>query len=405
MGASPKLELADIFSRYQRSLGVLSPAQSKVVQDILNCRTAVLGGHVGRCDDCGQEEISYNSCRNRHCPKCQFLARARWVEARSSELLPVPYFHVVFTLSHVLNPLILANKKTLYELLFRAASDTLKEVGASRLKGGQMGFTAVLHTWGQNLMDHPHLHLIVPGGALSPDGSQWNATAFDFLLPLKALSSVFRGKFLSALEKMRAQLHYPSHLVELKDPGRFKNLLRRACEKNWVVYAKRPFAGPKQVLEYLGNYTHRVAISNYRLLKLENDHVHFRYRDNKTGKSAVMVLHAREFMRRFLLHVLPRKFVRMRHYGFLGSRFKQEKLASARQALGVLPAPADPAVSAIPRPAPVKPDWKEWLKKTTGVDLRRCRTCQIVAMREVRTLRPKLPSQVFRSRVETWDTS
>ena len=383
----PKLELAEIFRVYQHLLGPLSPAQYKVVRDITNCRTRVLGGHVRQCGGCGGEEISYNSCRNRHCPKCQFLARSRWVEARKSELLPVPYFHVVFTIPHVLNPLVLCNKKPLYELLFRTVSETLKEVGARRLGGAELGFTAVLHTWGQNLMDHPHLHLIVPGGGLSSDGQRWIPTPEHFLLPTPVLSEVFQGKFVNRLERMREQLSYPGSIAGLKEPGRFKHLLRAAVEKRWVVYAKRPFAGPEAVLNYLGNYTHRVAISNYRILKLENDHVHFRYRDRKTRESKVMVLHATEFMRRFLLHVLPPKLVRMRHYGILGSRMKKLKLETCRQIL----LPPAPIATRPSVPTPQAPsDWKQWLKEKTGVDLDSCRACGARAMRETFVLKPRL---------------
>lgn len=386
LAGRPKLELAQIFSEYQHLLGPLSKDQRKVVQDIMNCRTSACGGHIRRCSGCGEEEVSYNSCRNRHCPKCQFLAQARWVEAREGELLPIAYFHVVFTLPHVLNPLILRNKKALYELLFKSVSETMKEVAARRMKGAQVGFTAVLHTWGQNLMDHPHLHLIVPGGGLSPDGKSWIKTPENYLLPTKILSEVFRGKFLSSLEKMRDKLIYPGAIEELKDPGRFKNLLRKATENRWVVYAKRPFAGPKQVLNYLGNYTHRVAISNSRLIKIENDHVHFHYKDYRSGGSKVMVLHASEFMRRFLLHTLPRKFVRIRHYGIMGSRFKKQKLEHSRAALKVPPTPAAQTEKA-------SLDWKQWLKQKTGIDLSRCRKCENGEMREVLSFSPRLSSR------------
>jgi hypothetical protein len=315
------------------------------------------------------------------------------VEARCSELLPVPYFHVVFTLPHVLNPLVLCNKKPLYELLFETVSQTLKEVGARRLGGAELGFTAVLHTWGQNLMDHPHLHLIVPGGGLSPDGRRWIATPERFLLPTPVLSDVFCGKFLSRLERMHGELTFPGSMGSFKEPGRFKHLLRQAAEKRWVVYAKRPFAGAEQVLNYLGNYTHRVAISNHRILKLEDDHVHFRYRDRKTRESKVMVLHATEFLRRFLLHVLPPKLVRMRHYGILGSRMKKLKLDACRQILLPQLTSTTQQTSASPL-SPSQPqapsDWKQWLKEKTGVDLERCRACGAQAMHETFVLKPLL---------------
>jgi hypothetical protein len=333
------------------------------------------------------------------------------VAARSGELLPVAYFHVVFTLPHVLNPLIRANKKQLYELLFRSVSETLKEVGARRLRGAEMGFTAVLHTWGQKLTEHPHLHLIVPAGGLSPDRKSWVPTPANYLLPLKVLAEVFRGKFLSRLEQMRAELTYPAAIGELKDPGRFKNLLIKSAEKPWVVYAKRPFAGPKAVLNYLGNYTHRIAISNFRILKCENDHVHFRYRDYKTGETKIMALHAKEFLRRFLLHVLPSRFVRMRHYGLLGSRSKQDKLARSREIL-------TPPAHAVDAPLPgnsISSDWKQWLKEKTGVDLARCRACGQAGMREVMVLKPRFHTRArdlwkntgppFATPSVKWDTS
>jgi Putative transposase/Transposase zinc-binding domain len=338
-----------------------------------------MGGHVSQCQDCGNQEISYNSCRNRHCPRCQFLARARWLEAREGDLLPVPYFHSVFTLPHVLNPLILCNPKPLYDLLFRSASETLKEVGTRHLKGASLGFIAVLHTWGQNLMHHPHLHVIVPGGGLSADHASWKKTPENYLLPIKVLSDVFRGKFLSALEKMRTDLKYPGSIESLQDAGKFKHLLREAAAQPWIVYTKRPFAGPKQVLNYLGNYTHRIAISNYRLLALEKDHVRFRYRDYRDGgKTKEMELHAKEFMRRFLLHVLPSRFVRIRHYGMLGSRVKKKALEKARTILG---APVKIEANAT---LPATSDWKEWFKQKTGIDVTRCRKCKDGLMTELR---------------------
>jgi hypothetical protein len=393
LAGKPKLELADIFSAYQHLLASLSPEQAKVVRDLLNCRTSMLGGHVRRCSGCGGEEISYNSCRNRHCPKCQFLSRARWIEARTSELLPISYFHVVFTLPHVLNPLILRNKKALYELLFKSVADTMKQVAARRMNGAQIGFTAVLHTWGQNLMDHPHLHLIVPGGGLSPDGTKWVPTSEDYLLPTRILSQVFRGKFLSGLERLRGELSYPGAIEELKDPGRFKNLLRQSAEKPWVVYAKRPFAGPKQVINYLGNYTHRVAISNGRLIKIEGEAVHFYARDYRSRTTKIQQLHVTEFMRRFLLHTLPRGFQRIRHFGFMGSRFKRQKLELCRAAIAPTATPQAPA---NPEPTPPLEDWKQWLRATTGIDLTRCRRCDDGEMREVCTLAPRIPRRSIR---------
>jgi hypothetical protein len=299
------VEVTDVFRRYQHLLGPVHSGSAKIIRDIKDCRTARLGGHVNRCEkeECSHEEISYNSCRNRHCPKCQFLTRAKWVQERIDELLPVEYFHVVFTLPHALNPLILQNKKRLYDLLFKAASQTLKEVSQRNLKA-EVGFIAVLHTWGQNLMDHPHLHVIVPGGGLKEKSGErkWIHCKKGYLLPIKILSQVFRGKFLSQLEKDHGKLKFKGKLEHLSNPSEFKNLLIKSAEKSWVIYAKKPFAGPKQVISYLGNYTHRVAISNHRLLKIENEEVSFRYRDYKDeNKKKVMTLHTKEFMRRFLL--------------------------------------------------------------------------------------------------------
>jgi hypothetical protein len=323
------------------------------------------------------------------------MARAKWVDARVDELLPrVPYFHVVFTLPHELNPIILHNKRKLYTLLFKSSSDTVKQVGSQRLGGAQMGFTAVLHTWSQKLMDHPHVHMIVPGGGLSPDHTQWVPTPENYLLPTKGLSAVYRGKFLEALERMHGELEFPEVIKKFADPGCFKNLLRKAVQNDWVVYAKQPFSGPKQVLNYLGNYTHRIAISNFRLVKHEDGVVHFLYRDRKTNESKVMALPALEFLRRFLLHVLPPKFVRLRHYGLLGSRLKNTNLKTCRTIL--LPeslavsTPSPVATQAEPSPEQQKDpsDWMQWLKEKTGVDLKKCKACKTGNMHRARTLQP-----------------
>ena len=410
LAGRPKCEIADVFSDYQHLLPPLSPTQAKAVRDLLDCRTARMGGHVSRCQSCSQEEISYNSCRNRHCPRCQFLARARWLEAREDELLPVPYFHGVFTLPHALNPLVLNNQSALYGLLFKTVAETLTQVAARKFEGASLGFTAVLHTWGQTLMPHPHLHLIIPGGGLSPDQTRWQPTPENYLLPTRVLSQVFRGKYLEALEKLRPELEYPGALREFQNTGRFKNLLIQAASQDWVVYAKRPFAGPKQVLNYLGNYTHRVAISNYRLLKIEDDHVHFRYRDYRDdNKQKVMALHAREFMRRFLLHVLPSRFVRIRHCGLLGSRSKKRNLEKARTILGVTRTEvAEPAVAEKEKPATATADWKTWLKAKTGRDVTRCASCKdgrLIRIRELERWPWRRRSAVGRSLWGGWDTS
>ncbi len=362
----PRLEIADIFRRFRDELGPLPPQSLRVVDNIVDCRTEKLGGHLRLCADCDYRDQSYNSCRNRHCPKCQFLATQRWVENRQRELLPVEYFHVVFTIPHDLNRLTLQNKAVLYDILFKTAADTLKEV-FHRKFDAEVGFTAVLHTWGQNLMEHPHLHMIVAGGGLNLTKNSWVTCKKGYFLPLKILSTVFRGKFLSTLENSHPELSFHGAIAKFKDSERFKMLLAEASKKNWVIYAKKPFAGPLQVINYLGQYTHRIAISNHRLIKIENDRVHFHYRDyadNNEGK--VMALEAKEFMRRFLLHVLPKKFVRIRYYGFLGNRFRAAKLSACRKIL----CHEQPEI----KPAQKK-NWKELFKELTGIDINLCPLC------------------------------
>ncbi len=348
----PALEVADIVRRCGdrfRQTHRVSFAQQRVLRDVTACRTAELGGHVQACDGCGHRQISYNSCRNRHCPKCQAAARAEWMAAREQELLPVPYFHLVFTLPQQLRPLALQNKKVMYGLLFRAAADTLLTVAADpKHLGAKIGFLAVLHTWGQNLMHHPHLHIVIPGGGLSEEGSKWvpckrSRHGQNFFLPVRILSRVFRGKFIAGLKRAYAQgqLEFHGQLKSLTNPRQFEQLLNQSVRTDWVVYAKRPFGGPKQVLKYLARYTHRVAISNHRLLRLEDDRVTFRYKDYADNQqTTTMTLEATEFLRRFLLHVLPRGFVRIRHYGLLSNRDRTARLNQCRKLLGV-PAPEE----------------------------------------------------------------
>jgi hypothetical protein len=283
------------------------------------------------------------------------------------ELLPVEYFHVVFTMPHVLNPLTLQNKSILYNILFKAAADTIKEVAEKRL-GAEIGFVTVLHTWGQNLIEHPHLHMIVPGGGLRRDRLKWVSCKNSYLFPLKILSTVFRGKFLSLLEKSHNDLEFHGRISRLSTKTNFKGLLVEAAKTPWVVYVKKPFAGPKQVISYLGQYTHRIAISNHRLTKIEENQVHFRYRDYADkNKNKIMVLSAQEFMRRFLLHVLPKKFVRIRHYGFLGNRLRREKILNCKNLL---------SVKTVEPKSLDKKDWKERLKEITGIDLTACPVCK-----------------------------
>jgi len=333
-----KLELADLFRSLDALfLDSLPAAQRRVVEDITACRTAVLGGHLKQCDQCGYREIAYNSCRNRHCPKCQAAARAEWMQARADDLLPVEYFHVVFTLPEHLSLLALQNKRVIYDLLFRATSETLLELAADPKRlGARIGFFCVLHTWGQTLQHHPHLHCVVPGGGLSADHAQWVACRKGFFLPVKVLSRLFRGKFIAYLSKAREdnQLTYAGKLSHLAEADEFNSWLRELWQVEWVVYAKPPFGGSPQVLKYLARYTHRVAISNGRLLELNDGRVTFSYKDYAANSEIkTMALETGEFARRFLLHVLPRGFVRVRYYGFLANCCRTEKLALCRRLL------------------------------------------------------------------------
>jgi len=311
----------------------------KVLDAIVRCRTAALGGHRDQCVRCGHQAISYNSCRSRHCPKCQGNARAKWLAARSAELLPVPYFHVVFTLPHELSALALGNKRLLYDLLFRTSSASLLELARNpKHLGADIGGLGVLHTWGQNLQHHPHVHYIVPAGGLALDGSKWIDSSHRFFLPVHALSRVFRGKFVAELKQLVAQnkLQFHGSQQYLATPGCFANFLRQLFQQDWVVYAKPPFGGAEHVLNYLARYTHRVAISNHRLVAFENDRVSFRWRDYvHGGKQKVMTVSADEFLRRFLLHVLPKGLVRIRHFGFFANRRRSAALERCRELLGV----------------------------------------------------------------------
>jgi hypothetical protein len=384
MSEGPRLEVAEVFRQhaeeYLAKYGA-SPQQRRVLRDVQNCRTAVLGGHVEQCDHCGHQRIAYNSCRNRHCPKCQGPARARWMQARQAELLPVPYFHVVFTLPETLGPLALQNPQVVYDVLFRAAGETLLEVAANPKRlGARIGFLAVLHTWGQNLLHHPHLHCVVPAGGLSADGAAWVPGREDYFLPVKVLSRVFRGKFLAFLKQAigRGQLAYHGSLAPLADPDEMERLLDRAVRTHWVVYAKRPFGGPEQVLKYLARYTHRVAISNRRLLRLEGGQVTFSWKDYAHGnQQSTMTLAAVEFIRRFLLHVLPSSFVKIRYYGFMANRCRREKLARCRELLG-----HGPPATAEGQPEQIVPT-AEVTDETPKV---RCPVCQKGTMHIIRQL-------------------
>ena len=336
------LEVADVVRAHAADLnrvrnGRLSGAERKVLRDLAACRTAACGGHVQRCSDCHHLKVAYNSCRNRHCPKCQELARAEWVAERQRELLPTQYFHVVFTLPHELATLALQNKAVLYDLLFRTAAETLKQVARRpEYLGAEIGFLAVLHTWGQTLDLHPHVHCVVPGGGLSPDRSRWVSCRRDFFLPVRVLSRLFRGKFLSALKDLHehGRLTFFGRLEQLQDAASFRTYLAPLYKKEWVVYCKPPFSGPLAVYKYLARYTHRVAISNSRLLALDDGKVSFTWKDYANGaKQRLMSLSAVEFLRRFLLHILPKGFVRIRHYGFLANRCREQRVALCRRFL------------------------------------------------------------------------
>ena len=338
----PPLEVADVIRAagaafLERARMYFGRLQWKALNAILRCRTAALGGHIDECSRCGQRVLSYNSCRNRHCPKCQGNARHRWLEARRAELLPTRYVHVVFTLPHELAPLALVNKKVIYGLLFRLSAETLMEFARDpRLLGAEIGFFSVLHTWNQKLEHHPHVHCVVPEGGVAPDGSRWVRPRYNFFLPVKALAKAFRGKLLEAVEEAftAGQLRFPGQMKPLAAPRAFAELLGKSSRHKWVVYAKRPFGGPEHVLEYLGNYTHRIAISNHRLLELKDGEVSFRWRDSAhKNKKRVMTLRAEEFLRRFFLHVLPTGFVRIRHFGLFSNRLRKVSLELCRNLL------------------------------------------------------------------------
>ncbi len=374
----PALEVADVFRRYgdayrQQHAGSLSRAQLRVMTSIERCRTSALGGHIEQCDQCSYQRNAFNSCRDRHCPKCQSLARAQWIEERQAELLDTPYFHVVFTLPEEIAAIAYQNKEVVYGVLFRAASETLQTIAADpKHLGAQIGFFAVLHSWRQNLMFHPHLHCVVPGGGLSPDGTRWISCRCDFFLPVRVLSRLFRRLFLEFLEKAFAdgQLQFFAALQPLQDHQVFLRSLAPLRKRKWVVYAKRPFAGPQQVLDYVGRYTHRVAISNNRLLNIDDRQVQFRYKDYRDGsQQKTMTLSAHEFIRRFLLHVLPEGFQRIRYYGLLGNRYRKEKLERCRQLLGMTP--PEEASSAEKAPE----DYRDRYEALTGSSLWECPAC------------------------------
>ena len=338
------LEIADIFREYGHAFRETYPVPAyytKVMNLIVCCRSAAMGSHTERCDECGYERVAYNSCRNRHCPKCQYTAREKWIIERESELLPVPYYHIVFTIPDLLNKIVLVNKQIMYDILFGAASETLLVLGKDEKHlGAEIGLIAVLHTWGQNLMDHPHLHCIVPGGGLIRNKARWvlpkKAKYNEFFIHVNIISDLFKKKFLYYFKKVykSEELKFAGSIKYLSAPEMFHDLLNVLYKKKWVSYCKRPFGGPEQVLEYLGRYTHRVALTNSRIKRIEDGHVIFEWKDYRKGnEKKEMALSPVEFIRRFMLHILPEGFFKIRYYGILSSRNKKKALAQCREIL------------------------------------------------------------------------
>jgi hypothetical protein len=376
-----KLELADIFRKHLSKLGPLSGFKARVANAILRCRTEALGGHLWQCDHCGHRVISHNSCRDRHCPKCQALEAARWMEFQKANLLPVPYFHVVFTVPKSLHGLLSCNPRIGCDLFFKAAAETLQEVAFNpRNLGAKIGFLSILHTWTQKLLYHPHLHCIVPGGGLSPAGDRWIPAKPGFFLPVRVLSRVFRGKLLSLLERSILQGR-----IALPRPG-LRGILREASRQDWVVYSKPPFSGPEAVLQYLSRYTHRIAISNQRLLSMTGDLVSFLWKDRSDGnRNKVLTLDAVEFLQRFLRHVLPRGFVRIRHYGFLANPIRKKMIKRCREFLHATPPENDHEPSQV---------WHELLLRINGKDALKCPICQMGRLELVDKILPSFAASL-----------
>jgi hypothetical protein len=386
----PPLEVADVLRRfgraYRQTYGGLSPDQARVTRALIQCRTAALGGHVDACDACGARQISYNSCRDRHCPKCQAAATAAWLERERAYLLPVPYSHVVFTLPHTLAPLALQNARLCYGLLFQAAAQTLLEIAADpKHLGARIGFVAILHTWGQTLLHHPHLHCLVPAGGLAPGDERWIACRRGFFLPVRVLGALFRGRYLALLETAgrEGRLRFHAQLQALADPVVFARLLRQARRKKWVVYAKPPFGGPEPALKYLARYTHRIAISNARLTSLTEAAVTFTWKDYRQGsRQRSMQLAPCEFIRRFLLHALPKGFVRIRRFGLLANCQREARLARCRALL-------DERQPLSPVEEPGRDDADAAAsQKTNAPRERRCGACGQGRLRTVEVLPP-----------------
>lgn len=376
----PTLKVADVFRRYgdtyrDHAGPAMSMAHRRVMTAIEQCWTAALGGHVEQCDRCEHTRIWYNSCRNRHCPTCQSLARAAWIEDRAADILDTEYFHVVFTVPQAIAEIAAQNQSVVYGILFRATAETLRTIAADpKHLGAAIGFFAVLHTWGQTLVHHPHLHCVVPGGGLSPDGTRWISCRPGFFLPVRVLSRLFRRLCLTALQDAcdGGQLRFAASLQALSDPQGFADHLQPARQTEWVVYAKPPFAGPQQVLDYVGRYTHRVAISNHRLIDIDDGHVRFRYKNYRADPAQTqktMTLGAPEFIRRFLLHVLPPGFHRIRYYGLFGNRHRREHLAHCRHLLGTAARSERVGHPTIPA------DYRDRYEALTGCSLRVCPRC------------------------------
>jgi hypothetical protein len=375
----PRLTVGDIFRAHgeaYRKSQALSAQQRKAMRAIETCRTPVLGGRVDVCDQCGEAQVVYHSCRNRHCPTCQSLSQARWIEGRMRRLLPTDYFHVVFTVpDDLLNGIILRNRELFFDLLFAAGSRTLLELGADPERlGAQLGITIVLHTWTRDLRFHAHLHCIVTGGGLHPDGDRWLRAREGYLFPVRVLSKLFRGKLLASLSAAHAagQLDLSGPCADLAEPRAFARLKDQLYKTNWVAYAKKPFAGPEQVFRYLGRYTHRVGLSNQRLVDLTDDGVTFRTRGDATA-----CLPPDQFIGRFLQHVLPRGFVKIRHFGLHAPANATTRLEIARRAIESARSKAPPQAPAVTEPAaPLpQPGWRDLLQRLTGIDLTRCKRC------------------------------
>jgi Putative transposase/Transposase zinc-binding domain len=369
--AVKRWEVADIFREFgalYRRENSVPDDQRKVMRAIEVCRTSYLGGHVEKCNKCGFEQHAYNSCRNRHCTKCQCLTKARWLEDRKAELLPVSYFHNVFTLPHELKPVALINRKVIFSILFKAVSETLLQFGINNL-GGTLGFTLILHTWDQRLLEHIHLHCVIPGGVLSLDKTRWIPSAENYLFNVKALSMVFKGKFIEYLQKAHAkgQLDFSGLIGHYANPEGFSSLIRNLKTKDWVVFSKKPFAGPQQVLDYIGRYTHRVAISNNRIVNVQDGMVTFTYRDRKDNNTVKLTtVDAGEFIRRFLRHVLPVGFMKIRYFGFLSNKRKKETIQLCRELIG----------DSTPHPQREKKTANELMIELTGTDITRCPCCK-----------------------------